>query len=217
MASTIMHIAVANELYKKINSKLHINYYDYILGTIAPDISKIINEPREISHFIEKENELPDINNFLEKYHSTLTNSFNLGYFIHLYTDKLFFKDYYPLFIQDGMFTSIVKKIDGDIIKIRKDDKKKMLYNDYSNLNTQLIDEYQLNLDLFYNEFIQPKTNITEIPINKLNLLIEEAGIIIQNVPTTKEYIIDISSIISFIDNCIDEIYYQLIILNIIN
>lgn len=217
MASTIMHIAVANELYKKINSKLNINYYDYILGTIVPDISKIINEPREISHFIEKENELPDINNFLEKYYLTLTNSFNLGYFIHLYTDKLFFKDYYPLFIQDGMFTSIVKKIDGDIIKIRKDDRKKMLYNDYSNLNTQLIDEYQLNLDLFYNEFIQPKTNITEIPVNKLNLLIEEAGIIIQNIPTNKEYIMDISSIISFIDNCIDEIYSQLIISNIIN
>lgn len=216
MASTIMHIAVADQLYKKINNKLNINYYDYILGSIAPDISKLINESRAISHFFDTTTKLPALDKFLEKYQTTLNNSFNLGYFTHLYTDKLFFRDYYPLFIEDKFISSNVKCLDGSIIKISVDDRKKLLYNDYSNLNSKLIDEYNLNLDLFYNDFIIPKTNITEIPIDKLNLLIDNASIILQNLTTKKEYIIDISSIKSFIDNCTEELYYNLIELNII-
>lgn len=216
MASTIMHMAVADKLYKKIKTNININYYDYILGAIAPELSKQIGEPRNISHFIDEGTTISNIDKFLQKYQTTLTNSFNLGYFIHIYTDILFFRDYYPLFIQDGFFTSVIKRLDGNVIKVSKEDRKKMLYNDYTNLNTKLIDEYQLNLDIFYNEFKKPNTNIDEIPINKLNLLIEDAGIIIQNLSTTKEYIIDISSIKSFIDDCVEEIYTKLISLEII-
>ena len=91
-----------------------------------------------------------------------------------------------------------------------------MLYNDYTNLNKQLIEEYNLNLDIFYNEFIIPDTTITEIPIHKLNLLIENASIIIQNITPKKEYIIDITTIKSFIDDCVEETYTNLQLLNII-
>lgn len=216
MASTIMHIAVADQLYKKINNKLNINYYDYILGSIAPDISKIINEDRSISHFFNDNNSIPNLSKFLEKYKSTLDSSFNLGYYTHLYTDKLFYRDYYPLFIQDNFLYSNIKCLDGNTIKLSLDDRRKLLYNDYSNLNSLLIDEYNLNLDLFYNEFIPPKTNITEIPCNKLNLLIDNASIILQNIKTEKEYIIDISSIKAFINDCVEELYANLLELNII-
>lgn len=216
MASIIMHIAVADQLYKKIKNQLNINYYDYILGSIAPDISKKINHPREKSHFIDDFNTLPNINKFLEKYHSTLNNSFNLGYYIHLYTDFLFFKDYYPLFIQEGFFNSVIKKLDGTSNKITNEEMKKILYNDYTNLNIKLIDEYQLSLDIFYNDFIKPNTNLDEIPISKLPILIKSADLIIQKLATKKEYIIDISSIKSFINDCTEEIYNQLIILNLI-
>lgn len=216
MASTIMHIAVADQLYKKIKDKININYYDYILGTISPDISKLINETKEKSHFLDNDNDIPNIDKFLNKYIDDLNNSFTLGYFIHLYTDKLFYEDYYPLFIEDKFFTSIIKCLDKTTTKVRAEDKTKILYNDYTNLNIQLIEEYNLNLDIFYNEFIIPDTNITEIPIHKLNLLIDNASIIIQNTTKEKECIIDISSIKSFVDDCIEEIYSYLQSLNII-
>lgn len=216
MASTIMHIAVAEQLYKKIKDKININYYEYILGSISPDISKIINEPKEKSHFLDNNNGIPNIDKFLGKYKENLKNSFTLGYFIHLYTDKLFYKDYYPLFIEDKFFTSIIKCLDGTIISVRPEDKRLMLYNDYTNLNKQLIEEYNLNLDVFYNDFIMPDTTITEIPVHKLNLLIDNASIIIQNITKEKEYIIDISSIKSFIDDCVEEIYEYLKLINII-
>ena len=216
MASTIMHMAVADQLYKKIKDKININYYEYMLGSISPDISAIINEPKLKSHFLDSNNGIPNIEKFLKKYKKNLSNSFTLGYFIHLYTDKLFYKDYYPLFIEDKFFTSIIKCLDGTTIKVRPEDKRKMLYNDYTNLNKQLIEEYNLNLEILYNEFIIPDTTITEIPIHKLNLLIDNAGIIIQNISIEKEYIIDITSIKSFIDDCIEEIYSYLIAINII-
>ena len=216
MASTIMHIAVAEELYKKIKDKININYYDYILGSISPDISKIINEQRLKSHFLDNNNGIPNIDKFLDKYKEALNNSFTLGYFIHLYTDILFYEEYYPLFIKDKFFTSIIKCLDKTTISVRHEDKRQMLYNDYTNLNKQLIEEYNLNLDIFYNEFVVPDTTITEIPIHKLNVLIDNASIIIQNITKEKEYIIDIASIKSFIDDCVEEIYIYLIALNII-
>lgn len=216
MASTIMHMAVADRLYKKIKDKINIDYYQYMLGSISPDISAIINESKTKSHFLDNDKAIPNIEKFQEKYNKSLTNSFTLGYFIHLYTDKLFYEEYYPLFIEDKFFTSIIKCLDKTTIKVRKEDKKQILYNDYTNLNIQLIEEYNLNLDIFYNEFMNPDTTITEIPIHKLNLLLDNASIIIQNISKEKEYIIDISSIKSFINDCVEEIYGYLIAINII-
>ena len=216
MASTIMHMAVADLLYKKIKDKININYYEYILGSISPDISKIINESKEKSHFLDDCNDIPNIEKFVEKYNNDLNNSFTLGYFIHLYTDKLFYEDYYPLFIEDKFFTSIIKCLDKTTIQVRPEDKRQMLYNDYTNLNKQLIEEYNLNLDIFFNEFIIPDTTITEIPIHKINHLLDNAGIIIQNISKEKVYIIDITSIKSFINNSTHEIYTYLKQLNII-
>ena len=48
MASAIIHICVANEINKKIKkdkSKL-------LIGSIAPDISKQVNETKKHSHFL---------------------------------------------------------------------------------------------------------------------------------------------------------------------
>jgi len=163
MASTIMHIAVASQVYKKIEDKTNISYYDYILGSIAPDISKQIGINKKESHFIIDDTSNPNLILFLEKYRDTLSNSFNLGYYIHLYTDRLFYMEYLPLFIQDDILNSYVKCLDGSILNLSIDDRKDLLYNDYTNLNLLLIDEYNLDLDIFYNEYRKPITEIEEV------------------------------------------------------
>lgn len=162
------------------------------------------------------EDDIPDIKEFLDKYINDLDNSFTLGYFIHLYTDKLFYRDYLPLFVQDDIITSIVRCLDGNVVELSKEDRIRLFYNDYTNLNTLIIDEYKLNLDLFYNDFVEPKTNIIEIPVGKLNLLIENAGIIIKNLSKEKNYVINISQVKSFIDDCVEEIYTRLLSLEVI-
>ena len=65
MASSVIHMAVASELNKKLkrdNDKI-------LIGSIAPDISKHLGETKVGSHFLENEdNNIPNIERFVRKY-----------------------------------------------------------------------------------------------------------------------------------------------------
>ena len=135
MASSIIHICVANE----INKSLKRNSRELLIGTIAPDISKLLGESKLYSHFLDDiDNNIPNINKFLIKYKNNLDDDFVLGYYIHLYTDYLWFK-YFITKIIDGNY---LKELDGTFIKCNNDTFTYYVYNDYSNLNKQLLDKY---------------------------------------------------------------------------
>ena len=95
MASAVIHMTVASE----INKVLKRDYDKLIIGSIAPDISKIIGETKLRSHFLvteENNNNIPNIDVFLSAYKEYLYDDFVMGYFIHLYTDYLWFKYFIP-------------------------------------------------------------------------------------------------------------------------
>ena len=48
--------------------------------------------------------------------------------------------------------------------------------------------DYDMDLSLFYEEFREPKTDITEIPTDKLDILINKMGILIENSKEDKTY-----------------------------
>lgn len=103
MASSMIHIAVASE----VNKKLKRDPAKLLIGTIAPDISKLVGEPKTKSHFSNDENDnIPIIDRFLNKYKNNLDDDFVMGYYIHLYTDYLWFK----YFIENIDYSSIIKK-----------------------------------------------------------------------------------------------------------
>ena len=77
---------------------------------------------------------------------------------------------------------------------------QKYIYNDYTNLNIRLLDEYDLDLKIFYNDLPKFKDIIEEIRMDKLNLLIDKTSLIIENTKLRKEYVFDISNIKQFID-----------------
>ena len=54
-----------------------------------------------------------DINKFLEKYGNKLDSDFMLGYFVHLYTDYLWFK----YFIRDIKYKGLITLMDGTKIE----------------------------------------------------------------------------------------------------
>ncbi len=199
MASAIIHLAVAKELEKYFPIS---NKKDYYLGSIAPDIAKEIHISRNTTHFIDKYPDTPNLENFISKYPNFKNNSFELGYFIHLYTDKLWFNN----FIDNLCQGDYVKLLDGTIIKTTKDEINKLIYQDYTNTNIQVIEEYNLDLSLFYEEFTPPTSNITEVPLTKLNILIAKMGIIIENSKKNKNYIFDIYPLKSFITTTTQEI-----------
>lgn len=192
MASAVIHMCVA----KEINKYLKMDENILLLGSIAPDISKHVGETKEISHFLDNPNEddIPNVSRFLKKYRDYLNNPFEMGYFIHLLTDKYWFRDYVYKYIE--RFDSQNKDLTYTALK-------DIIYNDYTNINIDLIDLHNLQLDLFSNEIELPTSKITEIPMDKLNLLIEKMGLIIEDSREEKTFIFDINDIELFIKNTV--------------
>ena len=206
MASAIIHLAIAKQVKEKSNLKID-NLKDYYLGSIAPDIAKQVGTSRDESHFIYNTREdIPNLKLFIKRYPTFKYNSFELGYFTHLYTDKEWMEKVYDNIVSN----SSIKLLDGTTIQTTPEEMKNMIYSDYTNLNIKIIDKYNLDLSLFYEDFQIPKTNIREIPIEKLDILINQMSIIIENTKENKAYTFDIDIIKEFIDKISDEIIEEL-------
>ena len=208
MASSVIHIAVANE----INKKLKRNRSQLLIGSVAPDISKIVGETKLYSHFLDSvDNDVPNIDRFIKKYQSKLNDDFVLGYFIHLYTDYLWFKYFIPEICNNDYIT----KLDGTIVKCQGNMACMYIYNDYTNLNIRLLDEYNLDLKIFYNELPKIDNIIEEIPIDKMNLLLDKIVLIIENTKENKKFLFNIDNIKTFIQTSVELILAELQELNI--
>lgn len=204
MASAIIHLAVAKVLEPYFNIK---NKKDYYLGSIAPDIAKQIGQTKQQSHFLyEEKKDVPNIKMFINKYPNFYKNDFDLGYYIHLFTDKLWFDKFLNTLVQSNS----VRLMDGTIIHVEPNQLEKLIYQDYTNINIKIIEEYNMDLSLFYEEFQIPNTTITEIPKEKLNILIDKMSIIIENSKEEKSYIFDIYLIKDFIDKTKEKILNEI-------
>ena len=199
MASTMIHIAVASEINKVINrdrSKL-------LLGSIAPDLGKILGDGKETGHFIRKQyTNIPEIDLFLKKYKYYLYDDFVLGYYIHLYTDYLWFKYFLPEVYNDD--NNMITKQDGTVVKCSGKMLNMYIYNDYTNLNVALIDEYNLDLSIFYNDPPIFKNIIEEIPMDRIGVVIDKMSVIIENSKVNKDLIFNIDNVKNFINLSIE-------------
>ena len=206
MASAVIHLCVA----KEVNKYLKMDEKDLLIGSIAPDLSKIVGETKEISHFLDHTNEddIPNIDRFLNKYRKDLNKPFEMGYFIHLLTDKYWFRDYIYQFIERYTRDDNKKKLTYSAIK-------DIIYDDYTNINIDLIDKYELSLDIFSNEIVYPESNITEIPMDSIDLLIEKMGQIIAASTEEKTFLFDTKDIEIFIANTVKYIIKDIQILGI--
>lgn len=191
MASAVIHIAVAS----LVNKVLNRNNNELFIGTIAPDIAKQIGETKTKSHFLVEDDNIPALDKFLDKYKNKLDNDFVLGYYIHLFTDYLWFKYFLPeIYDKD-----IIRKLDGTIVKCENQKAAEYIYNDYTNMNIKLIDEYNLDLKIFYNEIPEIENIIEEIPMDKLDIVVNKMGEIIINSKVKNDLVFNIEHIKNFI------------------
>ena len=205
MASSVIHMAVANEInrvIKRDNDRL-------LIGSIAPDIWKNIGESKVKSHFLDDEStSIPNIDKFLSKYKNNLDDDFVLGYFIHLYTDYLWFKYFLPeIYNRDN---NMITKIDGTIVKCKEDMLNEYIYNDYTNLNIRLLEEYNMDLSIFFNDIPHLDNIIDEIPMDNISIIVDKVSIIIQNTKEQKELIFDIKNIKTFVNLSVELILAKL-------
>lgn len=191
MASIMIHVCVA----KKVSEYLKLPEKNLYLGTLAPDLSKELKKDRSISHFYE-ENKI-SLDKFINKYKYKLWDPYIMGYFIHLFTDKVWEEEFVLKFIkqhnvklqQGGMSISSIDIVD------------KLIYEDVTNLTSVLIDEYNPKLSLFYDNLDLPKVIVDEIDTSKLYILINKMSTIIANSKQDKTLIFNWEDIIGFIDN----------------
>ena len=74
------------------------------------------------------------------------------------------------------------------------------IYNDYTSINLQIIDEYNLDLKIFYNEIPKFNNIIKEIPMDRINIIVNKAGEIIENSKITKDMTFNMENINNFIN-----------------
>lgn len=191
MASSMIHICIANEINKVINK----DKKSILIGSIAPDIAKQVGIEKRDSHFQNGDDNIPVLEKFLNKYKGNLNDDFVLGYYIHLYTDYYWFKYFMPEFIKKDL----IYTLDDIPLNLTEEEKIKYIYNDYTNLNIKLIDEYMLELKIFYEQIPEFKNIIKEIPMDKLNIIVDKAGIIIENTKVSKSYFFNIDEVKKFI------------------
>lgn len=208
MASAIIHMVVANEINKKINRDSD----KLLIGSIAPDISKFLGQTKIKSHFLSDENnDIPNIKAFLKKYINNLDDDFVLGYFIHLYTDYFWFKYFIPEIYRKNFIT----KLDGTVVKCSGNMQEMYIYNDYTNLNTKLLDSYNLKLDIFNNSTPVFANIIDEIPMEKIDVIINQVLLIIESSKTNKDLVFNFENIENFIKMTVELILSKLKEINI--
>jgi len=176
MGSAVMHLCIGKNIAKKMNNS---DRKEFILGNLAPDLSKLINQSRYVSHFLKKitindsEREVPDLDKFIKKYKDRLNEPFIQGYLCHLISDDIWFRDYIPnhvVSITEDKQQILLRDIDD---YIPYDEFKKMMYSDYSKTNQYLFELFKLNLRRFDNMNIEnPK--MEEFEYDEIHRLIEQ-------------------------------------------
>ena len=186
----MIHICVA----KKVNEYLKMPDKMLFLGTLAPDLSKELNDSRKKSHFYEQNS--VNLEKFVDKYKYKLWDPYVMGYFVHLFTDKIWEETFVPKFVNNAD----IKLQHGGMSLSSLDVVSKLIYEDCTNLGTILIDKYEPKLSLFYDDLELPKVIVDEVDTNKLDILINKMSTIIANAKKEKAFIFDWSDVISFID-----------------
>ena len=205
MASAVIHMAIANE----INKSLKRNNDKILIASIAPDISKHLGKTKVKSHFLDDENSnVPNITKFLNKYRNKMNDDFVLGYYIHLYTDYLWFKYFMPEIYDEE--NNMITKLDGSTVKCNGNMAIIYIYNDYTNLNIKLLEKYNMNLSIFYNDVPNIENIIEEIPMDKIKIIIDKVATIINESKEHKDYVFNIKNIDQFINTSIELILAQL-------
>lgn len=157
-------IADSTRIRKEIPSELS----DEEKKVLKRSFQKMVQEEKVATHFRDKNDyqkciQCPTLNAFLEKYQNLLTTDFSvLGYFYHLYTDKLFFND---------LFCATFECLDSELkpteylkqlayVRIKKSNKIEKqeniwshdsnvsIYQDYTVMNHLLLEHYGATFEI---------------------------------------------------------------------
>lgn len=166
------------------------------------EFQRLVQEEKIATHFRDKEDyrlciQVPNLEMFLEKYKKLLESDFSaLGYFYHIYTDKLFFNDLFcaafdcldadlkPTKYADELMFMLIKK-SGKIEKqedVWAHDSNVSIYQDYTVMNRLMLEFYGVSFDS--KALLESAKTFTNPGISEVDY--QNIGSVIQK---TKQYI----------------------------
>lgn len=94
MAQPMMHLLIADKIYKKFSS-IH-SYGEFLLGSIAPDAVHVkenyTREIKDISHYrFNSKSRISYFDAFINEYHTDENKDFVVGYLVHLLSDMIWY------------------------------------------------------------------------------------------------------------------------------
>lgn len=170
MSSIITHIYLANYI------KNEFNFSDkFLTGSVLPDMLRIYGKDRDLTHYIKEVKEkdkifkLPDLKKYAFNNPDLIKNELKLGYFAHLVQDRIWFKNFIPIFTNCECNKEDIKYRDGSVHSMSK--YLEDIYSDYILLDRKLVKEFNFN-DNFKNKLIKnlPNENLTKILSDNINL-----------------------------------------------
>ena len=202
MPSLLIHLAVG----KKVNEKLCKKEEPFLTGCIAPDLAKFVGLKRSVSHFQDEDGNYC-VNKFLDKYREYTNNDYVLGYYVHLYTDYLWYKYFASEILKDDYIT----KLDGTQFKCISENMEKLYtYTDYQSMSLDIINEYGLDLEFFYKNEYYSNNIIEEVPYDQIGILIDATIGFIKQKDFEKQLVIDFEQVKQFISIIVDYIIANL-------
>ena len=140
MSSFNMHIAVS----KKIKEEFSFGD-EFILGTVLPDLYKVLLKDRILTHFERKigEEYLPDIEKFCDEYKNK-KSEIVYGYLAHLVEDRIWFSQYNNQYVQQ-LENEKYYKYNKDNTIHKEEEYLTDIYTDYTIIDKYLEKEYNLN------------------------------------------------------------------------
>ena len=158
MPGFILHMTAAQMLLEK--HKINVDQDAFQVGNLIADSVS----DKTYSHFRhprrqEKLMVYPDLNLFLDKYKLLLSDSSCLGYYYHLFVDRIYAKEYIPQIVSfygtDGQEASDRQDIKhahikrtNELVPIKRFFSDEYYYGDFTKLNTYLMNRFHLCIDL---------------------------------------------------------------------
>ena len=216
MPGFILHITTAKMLFEKY--EINADRSAFEVGNLIPDSVS----DKTFSHFRNpKRNEklmvYPDLELFLNKYQHLLQDSSCLGYYFHLFVDRIYAKDYIPQIVtfydKNGHeasnradITHALIKRTGELVPIKRFFSDEYYYGDFTKLNTYLMNRFQLSIDLS-----DPVENpgIEEViytDIKKIEKQLQEY-LVIPEAAVNRLNVFETEHLIKFLERVVDEFF----------
>lgn len=216
MPGFILHITTAKILFEKY--EINVDRSAFEVGNLIPDSVS----DKTFSHFRNPErNEklmvYPDLELFLNKYQHLLQDSSCLGYYFHLFVDRIYAKDYIPQIVtfydKNGHeasnradITHALIKRTGELVPIKRFFSDEYYYGDFTKLNTYLMNRFQLSIDLSDPVENPGIEEVVYTDIKKIEKQLQEY-LVIPEAAVNRLNVFEPEHLIKFLERVVDEFF----------